>query len=220
MKLLLVDFDGILGNFDRYLYRKSRPNHPALKNVPDTYMNKLLDYRCIEGFDFFKAFSEFPISWPGETDIIPGSREFLATARAAGVKIVILTSVPEKSGIYRLRQMVREGLYFDEAYFTMGHKKSEFVNTLLERHDPHTAVFIDDLAKNAIDVAENCAGVDVVTCDIPYNHATFETADPETLERMSIVCHVPEDMEATARAMHRRALACLGLSTLVQESIA
>lgn len=211
MNYLFLDFDGIIGNFDKYLYQVSRAKHPALANIPDTYMPKKMDFRCIEGFDFFKALAELPATWPGELPIIEGARRFIEDAAGTGAKVILLTSVPEKAGIYRLNQMVQHGMHFDEAYFTMGQKKSDFINTVLAREERRYGsfrafqkfVFVDDMAKNALDVVQNCPDiVKVVTCDIPYNNEILAKAAPEHVSRLNLVPHVPEDMEETARAMY------------------
>jgi hypothetical protein len=117
---------------------------------------------------FGKVFESLPINWPQLVKLEPGGRDFVDSLIRRGGKIILLTSLPSVSAPARLKALARDGIRYEEIYFTHGAKKSDFINAL-QNKVVGPQFFVDDYSKNCLDVVENTTIRNVHCYKTPYN---------------------------------------------------
>lgn len=193
MKLLFIDVDSILYDFDSYFVAKAKtmlPEHQSIQALPDGYMPQRMDYAEIPDFVFKKVFGKFPDSWPGELSPYPDARNFTHQLKELGVRVVLLTSLPDSKGLSRLRRMSQDGFHFDEAYFTMSGQKYEYAEAVMLRMgitDQDQVAFVDDMAKHTYKFLLNLPSVKRFTLNVPYNREFYETIPQEDVQQLNLV---------------------------------
>lgn len=174
--IIFVDADGVLVNFDKVAIQTINEvygtDHP-LDHVPQSRGYKEL---LPDGEDPKKWFNALPEDWPRYLEALPGANEFMARLKELGARVVIMTKLTQSKVPYRIANLRDLGFEYDE-FYAVGYdqNKSEYINLVLERFPEGTPwVFIDDDAKNIVDVVEN-GPMD----QMPYRLVLFNAAHNE-----------------------------------------
>lgn len=170
-----VDADEVLVKFQKLFHEHLR-KHYKLK-IPKNFVSKEWDYSSVlpKSITIDDAMRTLPLNWTEIQDLHDGAREFMLALRQLGCRVVIITHVNEALAPGRIQNLINHGIYFDEIYFTLQHKKIDFAKKLLRRYQdadgkPVRNFFIDDRAKNVVEFLQEMPNfVQGITLDTPYN---------------------------------------------------
>lgn len=170
-----VDADEVLVKFQKLFHEHLR-KHYKLK-IPKNFVSKEWDYSSAlpKSITIDDAMRTLPSNWTEIQDMHDGAREFMLELNKLGCRVVIITHVNEALAPGRVQNLINHGIYFDEIYFTLQHKKIDFAKKLHRRYvdtdgKPVRNFFIDDRAKNVVEFLQEMPNfVQGITLDTPYN---------------------------------------------------
>lgn len=170
-----VDADEVLVHFQRLFHEHLR-KHYKLK-IKKNYISTEWDYSPVlpKSITIDDAMNTLPKNWTEVQEIHEGAREFMLALHEMGCRVVIITHVNEALAPGRIQNLINHGIYFDEIYFTLQHKKIDFAKKLVRRYadaegKPVRNFFIDDRAKNVVEFLQDMPNlIQGVTLDTPYN---------------------------------------------------
>lgn len=170
-----VDADEVLVKFQKLFHEHLR-NHYKLK-IPKNFVSKEWNYSSAlpKSITIDDAMATLPQNWTEIQEAHEGAKEFTEALNKLGCRVVIITHVNEDLAPGRVQNLLGHGIYFDEIYFTLRHKKIDFAKKLVRRYvdqdgKPVRSVFIDDRAKNVVEFVQELPNfIHGITLDTPYN---------------------------------------------------
>lgn len=165
-----VDVDEVLAHFrtmfNLHLKKKFKIKVDKHFVSKDWYYSDIIPAELV----FKDLMDALPENWTEHQKIYPGAKEFLLKLKSMGCHIVMITHVPQEQSHYRIKNLVKNGLYFDEIYFT-GLSKTLFSEQIAKRYSGPRGqkvkhFFIDDRAKNVVEFLDN---MDNVACAVTLN---------------------------------------------------
>lgn len=196
-----LDVDDVLLDFRRMILESYVTDRISKDPVDlDNYVAREMSYSELVTPDTFSSYmsrNRFR-----NLKAIPGAAEFTNHLKAKNVKVVLITSLDPRYGTNRILDLHEAGIYYDEMYFTLGGNKGEYVQALNKRHGvgPNLpAVFVDDMAKQCLRVAEfdREKRVTPVTIDFPYNQKDFEAMDRHQFHAIEILPYFGGNFQIT-----------------------
>lgn len=176
--IAFLDVDGVLLNFNemaiKVINQTYGTNH-SLEHIPQNWGFEELIPKDANPNLWWKR---MPDNWPGLLKPLPYAPEYLLKLQRQGARVILITSLNPKQLPSRIAGLAKSGMKYDEIYAVpYGMKKSDFINPILERHNPRWSFFLDDKAENAFDVAKNCEISVVYTLDYAYNRECLKDID-------------------------------------------
>jgi FMN phosphatase YigB (HAD superfamily) len=170
-----VDCDEVIVKFQKLFHEHLR-KHYKLK-IPANFVSKEWDYSSVlpKSITIDDAMRTLPENWTEIQELHEGAKEFMLALKNMGCRVVIITHVNEELAPGRVQNLINHGIYFDEIYFTLKHKKIDFAKKLIKRYQdedgkPVRNFFVDDRAKNVIEFIQELPNfVQGITLDTPYN---------------------------------------------------
>jgi FMN phosphatase YigB (HAD superfamily) len=174
---IFCDSDEILTEFHNPFNEFLRKNG---YDAPHGWIPKLYSYRDImlqEEFD--RMFALFGKDWPARVPAYDGASEFLRQLKILGCHVVVVTSIPGEQGPERILNFCKHGFFYDEIFFTMGRKKSDFINAILPRYSnskggPTKNILVDDHARNCVEFVTEVPNSVAITMQMPYGEEWLE----------------------------------------------
>lgn len=181
-KILFCDVDGILLDFVSF----TSPYLAAAYGVkiPENYVPSSWNMTELapKGKEITSWESIVPDDWPLHLKTFSKTREFLDKMHDKGYHIILVTRLGQKRQLFRLENLAKNKLYYDEIFFTAhGQSKAGIIMAMLKRYDPNKWIFIDDKALTCTEILEvNHKNAKVYTLDYPFN-ANIRKQDPKDL---------------------------------------
>lgn len=171
-----VDADEVLVRFQKLFHEHLR-KHYKIK-IPKNFVSKEWDYSGVlpKSISIDDAMMTLPKNWTEIQECHEGAKDFTLELRKLGCRVVIITHVNESLAPGRIQNLLGHGIFFDEIYFTMSHKKIDFAKQLVDRYvdqdgKPVKSLFIDDRAKNIVEFVQELPGfIHGITLNTPYNN--------------------------------------------------
>lgn len=176
--IVWLDVDDVLLDFKAKYNRHLRINY-GLK-IKDNYVPKNWHYTEVlpKKVSFAETMQGLGMPWAKNLKPIDQAMEFTQKLKSLGIKVILITHIEGEQGPDRIENLVENKIHFDEIYFTMGRKKSEFAKAISLRYPKHQHIFVDDKAENVTDflthVPKTIFGV---TMDLPYNDPVIASWD-------------------------------------------
>lgn len=168
--IVWLDVDDVLLDFKNRHNKFLRKKYKV--NIPDDYVPQTWDYLEVlkHPLTFIETLRALGTNWSRNQKALPQAKEFTQKLKKAGVRVILITHIEGEQGPDRIANLVKNGITFDEIYFTMGRKKSDFMKALILKYPGCRHVFVDDKASNVIDflktIKESTLGVSL---DLPFN---------------------------------------------------
>lgn len=172
--IVWLDVDDVLLDFKGKYNRHLRENYNI--NIKDSYIPLNWNYGEVlpPKVLFKQTMKTLGRFWAGEQKALSGAKQFTQTLKKMGVKVILITHIEGEQGPNRIETLIKEGLFFDEVYFTMGRSKSDFAKQIWKRYPGYINCFMDDKAENVIDFIHHVPQTKFgVTLKVPYNDKTF-----------------------------------------------
>lgn len=177
---ILLDFCGM---YNKHLSGLGYSSPGRKRGIPEGYYPDNWNYSEIVSQEEHRdVFGTLPVDWPASLRAHGGSIGFTWRLHEAGARVVLVTSLPQTKALYRMRNLLAHGFYFDEIYFT-GHgeaqSKEEYVEALMQRFPASRHIFVDDRGETCLAFAKHFGNsrIDVHTVDRPYNKKFSEEFD-------------------------------------------
>ena len=151
-----IDVDDVLVKFKAMFH--DHINKIMGLNLSPDYCPTNWNYHEIfkDDANFLKIFEQLPPDWPLGLMAHSGAKEFTKQLNELGCHVVLITHLRESMGIYRLSNLIKHEIYFDEIYFTFHTDKGRYAKEVSKRFRTEQGeikhVFIDDRAKNVVDM--------------------------------------------------------------------
>ena len=173
--VMWVDADEVLVHFQKLFHEHLR-KHYKLK-IPKNFVSKEWDYSGVlpKSVTIDDAMMTLPKNWTEIQESHDGAKDFTLALKKLGCRVVVITHVNEELAPGRIQNLLGHGIYFDEIYFTLSHKKIDFAKKLVRRYvdsdgKPVKNLFIDDRAKNIVEFLQEMPNfIHGITLDTPYN---------------------------------------------------
>lgn len=168
-----LDVDGVLLDFVAYAVPFF--NKKTGVKVPKGYMpkSKNLKELVVKGKPTFSSLVEIlPENWPFYLKSYPKASEFTNSLHKNGIRVVLITTIPQSCQVYRIQNLLMNNIYYDEIYFAeKNDQKVEFIKLINQRHLTRNWVFVDDVALTVsmVQSATKQKAKNLISLDIPYN---------------------------------------------------
>lgn len=167
-KVVWVDVDDILVDFHKMFNQHLNTKYNL--NLPHDFLPKDMKYSELS-INAYKEIDGLPAHWPLNQEVIDGAVEFTHKLNDLGCRVVLITSINGESGHFRIENLLKHKIYFDEIYFTkgIGISKGDLAAKMLHRFHTEDHIFVDDMVKNCIDFANKVPALKTFALDFSYN---------------------------------------------------
>jgi hypothetical protein len=151
-----VDVDSVLVDFYEYFHVHLNDQYGI--KLPKDFVPSDWSYAdVLHEQSFIEVFNSLPPDWAAHLKVYDGAANFMKELHEMGCYIVLLTHLPESQKQYRLQNLIKNGIYFDEIFSPFGQPKSQVAEMLLPRFESGNGAqiegfIVDDYFKNTIDM--------------------------------------------------------------------
>lgn len=205
--LAWIDVDGVLLNFNELVARHLNKLYGL--SLPENFIPKDWNYLDVlpPGIQFSDVMKSLPDGWEGMLNAYEGAEKFTRELKRMGAEVVVITQISGVKAPDRIKCLIDHNITFDEVYFTLGRKKSEFASQIIRRHrkecgNIQDSFIVDDKAENTVEFLEEVPGTKfVVTANYPYNSEAIEKCSKlYSSEVFNFQSKNPQDMYETTLA--------------------
>lgn len=193
--IVWLDVDDVLLDFKMMYNRHLKENYDI--KIPHNYIPKTWHYTEIlpKKIKFGQTMETLGKRWAKNQKALEGAKDFTKQLKKMGYRVILITHIEGEQGPDRINCLMREGIHFDEIYFTMGRTKSEFAVEVVKRYPKAVNCFMDDKAENVVDFLMNVPKTELgLTLDLPFNDQTFATLPEELRDGRFVAVKTHKDM--------------------------